>query len=110
MPTSSKPNFEKAYVKANEILVMSSVVQSFPFSPKALVKEQSPIVCRSYRMAKKHGVDITDFGSKSATIFKCGGKTIIFYNETTSESHIAFSILHEFGHDVLGHDFTKKGW
>lgn len=104
----SKPNFEKAYVKANEFLVMSSVIQSFPFSPKALVREQSSIVCRSYQTAKKHGVDITAFGSESATIFKYGDKTIIFYNETASSSHIAFSILHEFGHDVLGHDFTKK--
>lgn len=48
-----KPNFEKAYVTANEMLIKSSVIESFPFSPKALVKEQSSIVCRSYKKAKK---------------------------------------------------------
>ena len=108
LPMNSKPNFNKAYIKANEMLIKSSVIQSFPFSPKKLVKEQSPIVCRSYDKAKKYGVDITDFGSESATIFRLGGKSIIFYDETKPEPHIAFSILHEFGHDTLGHDFTKK--
>ena len=108
LPMNSKPNFNKAYIKASEVLIKSSVIQSFPFSPKKLVKEQSSIVCRSYGKAKKRGVDITDFGSKSATIFRLGGKSIIFYDETKPEPHIAFSILHEFGHDMLGHDFTKK--
>ncbi len=108
LPMNSKPNFNKAYIKANEILIKSSMIQSFPFSPKKLVKEQSPIVCRSYDKAKKYGVDITDFGSESATIFRFGGKSIIFYDETKPEPHIAFSILHEFGHDRLEHDFTKK--
>lgn len=105
---NSKPNFNKAYIKANEMLIKSSVIQSFPFSPKNLVKEQSPIVCRSYKKAKKYGIDITDFSSESATIFRFGGKSIIFYDETKPEPHIAFSILHEFGHDRLGHNFTKK--
>ena len=108
LPMNSKPDFNKAYIKANEILTKSSVVQSFPFSSQRLVGEQSPIVCRSYRKAKKYGVDIADFGSKSAAIFKLYDKSIIFYNETKSSPHIAFSVLHEFGHDILGHDFAKK--
>mgnify|MGYP004609881461 FL=1 len=108
MPMNLRPNFNEAYIKANEMLIKSSVIQSFPFLPKSLVKEQSSIVCRSYKKAKKYGVDITDFGSESATIFRLGDKSIIFYDETKPEPHIAFSILHEFGHDRLGHDFTKK--
>ncbi len=108
MPMNLRPNFNEAYIKANEMLIKSSVIQSFPFFPKSLVKEQSSIVCRSYKKAKKYGVDITDFGSESATIFRLGDKSIIFYDETKPEPHIAFSILHEFGHDRLGHDFTKK--
>lgn len=108
LPMNPKPDFIKAYIKANEVLIKSSVIRSFPFSPKKLVNEQSSIVCRSYRKAKKYGVDITDFGSESATIFRLGGKSIIFYDETKPESHVAFSILHEFGHDRLGHDFTNK--
>ena len=47
-----KPDFRKAYVMANEMLIKSSEIVNFPFSPKALVKEQSPLVCRSYRKAK----------------------------------------------------------
>ena len=103
-----KPDFRKSYVMANEMLIKSSEIVNFPFSPKALVKEQSPLVCRSYRKAKKYGVDITDFGSESATIMQYGDKGIIFYDEAKPDTHIAFSILHEFGHDRLGHDFNPK--
>ena len=67
MPNSKKPDFSRAYSKANEILVKSSAIQTFPFSPKDLVKEQTPIVCRSFKKARKYGVDITAFGSESAT-------------------------------------------
>jgi hypothetical protein len=69
LPTSIKPDFEKAYVKANEMLIKSSVIRSFPFSPKELVKEQSSIACRSYETARKYGVNIADFGSDSARNF-----------------------------------------
>ncbi len=103
-----KSDFDKAYIKANEVLVRSSTIQSFPFSSKKLVKEQSQIICRSYGSAKKYGINITDFGSESATIFRFGGRSIIFYDETKPEPHITFSILHEFGHAILEHDFTKK--
>ena len=65
MSNYKKPNFSRAYSKANEILVKSSAIQTFPFSPKDLVKEQTPIVCRSYKKAQKYGVDITAFGSES---------------------------------------------
>lgn len=108
LPTSIKPDFEKAYVKANEMLIKSSVIRSFTFSPKELVKEQSSIACRSYETARKYGVNIADFGSDSATIFRFGDKSIIFFDETKPAPHINFSILHEFGHDRLGHDFTNK--
>ncbi len=108
MPINSRPNFNKAYTKANEMLIKSSVIHSFPFPPKSFVTEQSQIVCRSYKKANKHGINISDFGSESAVIFRLGGKSIIFYDETKPEPHITFSILHEFGHDILGHDFTKK--
>lgn len=35
-------------------------------------------------------------------------KALFFYDGTKPEPHIAFSILHEFGHDQLHHDFGKK--
>lgn len=103
-----RPNFAKAYSKANEILVKSSIITTFPFSPKALVKEQTDIVCRSFKKAKKYGVDVSDFGSESAIIMRFHGRTIIFYDESKIENHTKFSILHELGHVINGHDFSKK--
>ena len=87
MPNSKKPDFSRAYSKANEILVKSSAIQTFPFSPKDLVKEQTPIVCRSFKKARKYGVDITEFGSESAIIMSFQGKKIIFYDETKPDTH-----------------------
>ena len=52
LPNCKKPDFSRAYSKANEILVKSSAIQTFPFSPKDLVKEQTPIVCRSFKKAR----------------------------------------------------------
>ena len=92
----------------NEILVKSSAIQTFPFLPKDLVKEQTPIVCRSFKKARKYGVDITAFGSESAIIMSFQGKKIIFYDETKPDTHNRFSILHELGHEINGHDFSKK--
>ena len=108
MLINSKPDFVRAYLKANEILVKSSAINTFPFSPKDLVKEQANIVCRSFKTAKKHGIEMEKFGSESAIIVQYGDKAIIFYDETKPETHICFSILHELGHKINGHDFTKK--
>ena len=106
--TGTKPNFAGAYSKANEILVKSSVISTFPFSPTALVKEQTPIVCRTYAKAQKYGLEMRDFGSESAVIMTMDGKYIIFYDESKPMTHVGFSILHEFGHPVNKHDFRKK--
>lgn len=105
---NQKPDFVKSIKTANEILVASAVINTFPFLPKDLVAEQSLLVCRSYKNARKYGINVADFGSESATIFEFHRKGIIFYNETKPKSHIAFSVLHEFGHYKLGHDFSKK--
>lgn len=102
-----KPNFSEAYSKANEVLVRSKIISSFPYSPFLLVKELSPYVCRSYAKAREYGVDMTNFGSESAIIMKIRNRIIIFYDETKPASHIRFSILHEFGHPELGHSFCR---
>ena len=106
--TNNKPNFSKAYSNANEILVKSKVISTFPFSPVELVKEQTPFVCRTYSKAKKYGVDMRDFGSESAVVMSMSDKTIIFYDDTKPMTHVGFSILHEAGHPINGHDFRKK--
>jgi len=106
--TEAKPDFAKAYSNANEILVKSNVISTFPFSPTQLVKELSPYVCRTYAKAQRYGVDMADFGSESAVVMTMGERTIIFYDDTKPMSHVGFSILHEFGHPENGHDFRKK--
>ena len=102
----SRPDFSRAYRKANEILVSSSVITTFPYSVKELIKEKSGIHCRSYSLARKRGVDMTAFGSESAVVVQFNGKVIIFYDDRKPETHIRFSMLHEFGHVVNGHDFS----
>lgn len=104
----NKPNFSNAYSKANEILVKSNVITEFPYSVTDLVTEQSEIKCRTYKKALKYGVDISDFGSESATIFELCGKSIIFYNDEKPLGHVKYSILHELGHPLNGHDYFNK--
>lgn len=100
-----KTNFEKAYIKANEILVSSCVLAEFPVRTKNLIESDSAIKCCSYKKAKKfQGLNIEDFGSKSAVLIKSESKKIIFYNESELKARIRFSMLHEYGHDKLEHD------
>lgn len=102
---NSKPDFQKAYIKANEILASSKIINSFPYSATRLIKEQSNIVCRSFEKANKYNVDIEAFGSDSAVIMNFGDKYIIFYNQNEIPARVRFSMLHEFGHKVNGHKF-----
>lgn len=106
--TTLKPNFSSVYTKANEILVMPDVIQTFPFSPIELVKERTGIPCRTYSKARNYGLDIEDLGSESAILVELGDRRIIFYDESKPLPHIKYSILHEFGHFVNGHDLGTK--
>lgn len=100
-----KTNFKKAYIKANEILVSSCVLAEFPVKAKKIIESNDNMKCCSYKKALKiHGLNIEDFGSKSAVLIKCENKNIIFYNESELKARIRFSILHEFGHYKLRHD------
>lgn len=107
MMTDSKPDFQKAYQNANEILVSSKIITSFPYSATKLIKEQSPIVCRSFDKAHKHNVDIKAFGSESAVIINLGSHDIIFYNQDEKPERVKFSMLHEYGHRKNGHNFRN---
>ena len=103
-----KPDFEKSYVTANNILVSSDAITMFPFKTKEILKKEDNIVCCTYKKAKKYNVNIEDFGSKSAVLIKQEDNKIIFYNEQESIARIKFSILHEYGHYKLGHDLDTK--
>lgn len=99
-----EPDFSFAYCKANELLITSKHLSGFPFSANDVVKETTGIVCRTYSKALKYGVDVSKFGSESAVWSSMSGKNIIFYDETKPDSHISYSILHEFGHYILEHN------
>lgn len=102
-------DYSKVYCKANELLVSSSVIETFPYKVGALIKEQSDIrLCRYAKAYEKYGIPIHHFGSESAVIMEFCGAVIIFYNQDEVEYRIRFGIMHEFGHYVLGHKFNLK--
>ena len=108
MMTDSKPDFQKVYQNANEILVSSKIINSFPYSATKLIKEQSLIVCRTFDKVRKYNVDIKAFGSESAVIINLGSQDIIFYNQDEKPERVKFSMLHEYGHRKNGHDFRNE--
>ena len=104
-----KPDFKKAIEKANDVLVSSNVINTFPFSIKKVIKEKSNIVCRSYLKAGMYGIDMNVFGSSDAIYHDLDGKGIIFYNdEITSKERQRFSLNHELGHVLMKHDLNNK--
>lgn len=102
-----EPNFKRLYKYANELLVLSSVIGGFPFKAKELVKEWSDIAFCSFEKAgSKYHQDIRQFGSDSAVLTEMQGAYIIFYNQAEVPYRIRFSIMHEFGHYLLGHEMN----
>lgn len=101
-----RPDFSKAYIVANEILVTSKVIDKFPFSTTKLIKEFSDLSIHSFSRARSLGINPNDLGSKSALISRKQGKHILFFNDNHLKTRIKFSLLHEFGHFLLGHEFT----
>lgn len=104
---SKKPDFKKANILANEILVASSTLVAFPVNAKSIVKEWSDIKVLSFKCAHDYGVDIEAFGSEAAVLQSKNGRYMIFYNQDDYGPRIKFSILHEFGHYYLGHELKK---
>ena len=92
------------YSKANEYLATTSVIEVFPYKVKAFVEEQSDIrLCTYSKAMTKFGIDVKSFGSESAVIQEYCGAHIIFYNQDEQPYRVRFSIMHEFGHYILGH-------
>ncbi|MDO4468160.1 MAG: ImmA/IrrE family metallo-endopeptidase [Bacillota bacterium] len=102
-------DYTKVYCKANELLVSSNVIESFPFKVSAFIKEQSDIrLCKYAKAFEKYGIPIKHFGSESAVIMEYYGAIIIFYNQDEAPYRTRFGIMHEFGHYILGHKFNLK--
>ncbi len=103
-----KPDFKRAYVLANEILIKSHVINTFPFSITKVIREMSDIQCCSFKRACTYGVDIGAFGSDAAVLAEYAGRSIIFYNQDDMEERIRFSMLHEIGHFLLNHKLNTE--
>lgn len=104
-----EPDFKKAYISANEILISSNTLTQFPFKVKNIIKETSEIKCCSYKKAEEYNnLNIESFGSKSAVLIEQNKRKIIFYNETEKKTRIKFSVLHEYGHSRLNHDLDTR--
>lgn len=99
-----KPDFKKAYMLANEILLKTRIINKFPFSVTNMIKEISDIQCCSFQRACEHGVDIKAFGSDAAILTEYAGRLIVFYNQLDKDERIRFSMLHEIGHYFLEHN------
>ncbi len=104
---SKKPDFRRANVLANEILVASKTLATFPVNTKKIVKEWSDIRVLTFKCAKEYGVDIEAFGSEAAVLQYKNGRYMIFYNQEDYAPRVKFSILHEFGHYRFGHKLKK---
>lgn len=98
-----KPDFKKAYMLANEILLKSRAINRFPFSVTNVIKEVSDIQCCSFKRAHLYNVDIEAFGSEAAVLTEYMGRLLIFYNQEDRDERIKFSMLHETGHYLLNH-------
>lgn len=103
------PRFQWVYRCADEILILSSAIDGFPFSAKELVKEQADIsFCTFEKAKKKYALDVSYLGSDSAVLVEMQGAHIIFFNQVQPLPRIRFSILHEFAHYILRHKLNLE--
>lgn len=100
----SKDDFKRIYTKANEVLVASKVIDKFPFSVNAFIREMSDASLCSYSKAeRKFGIPEDCFKSEDAEIMEMAGMYIIFYKDIDFIPRKRFSIVHEYSHYLLDH-------
>ncbi len=98
------PDFKKAYILANDMLVAARCIRQFPFDAAEFVKEQTDLKFYSFKRAfEKFGLICNDLGSGSAILSKLNGKNIVFYNQDECNMRDSFNKLHETGHFLLAH-------
>ncbi len=117
MTSKNDIDFNDCYDKANNVLVGTSVIASFPYSIKKVIMEYSNINCideqklKSLLLKYEGNYDksmsiIKIFGSNDAVLFTLGNMNLIIYSNDGSidKRRIKWSLCHEFGHYILGHD------
>lgn len=103
-----KPDIRKAMNAADELLLAALTITVFPYSVIELIKTTTDIQVRSFHYLRKRGIDPLAFGSKDAIIFSYKGMMIMAYDNMAVRTRIRFSILHELGHFILGHNMDTN--
>ena len=102
----NKPDFNKAYECACEVLVCAEKIKYFPISVDDLINDMD-LRLISYSKAEKE-LEIPGYlwKSKDAELREIlPGVYVIFYNDLIfPKSRILFSIIHEIGHFYMNHD------
>lgn len=105
-----KPDFKKAYILANDMLVAARCIKGFPFDAAEFVREQTDLKFCSFKKAReKYGLDCRHLGSDSAVLAKKDGKNIVFYNQDECDIRDPFNRLHETGHFLMDHKTDVPG-
>ena len=104
------PDFRKAYVTANDILLSSRTISSIPVDVVAHIRYETDIKLMSYKTAiSKYGFNPITFGSDDAMLIEGLGRYILFYKrEGISENRMRWSLAHEIGHFYLNHDLSNN--
>lgn len=100
---SEKPNYRVANLEASKILSDSKDIQNFPFNVSEVIRDYTDLKIATYSQALKLEIDIT-LRSDEAFIIEMNGKYILFVNEKKPKVNQKFSLAHELGHFILGHE------
>lgn len=103
-----KPDIRKAMNAADELLLAALTVTAFPYSVIELIETTTDVQVRSFRYFSQRGINPLTFGSKDAIIFSYKGMVIMAYDNMAVRTRIRFSILHELGHFILGHNMDPN--
>lgn len=102
------PDFKTACDRANEILISSRAIQTFPFSMDSVIEEMSDIAILGYSALAGHGQSPAQIvRSEDGALVERGGHHIMFLNEEMPETRRRFTGAHEGGHHFLRHDMAK---
>lgn len=99
-------DFKTACSKADEILVCSNTITTFPFSLSKVMDEFTEIEKRPFSSLSGKSLSPSQIvGSDDGALLTDGcGNFLIYYNEEKPQVRLRFTLGHEFGHYMLGHD------
>ena len=102
------PDFKKACNTANEILVCSDAITTFPFSMDSFIEKETEFEMMYFSELRALNIKPEEavFSNDGALIDR-NGKYIMFLNDDMPEKRQKFTECHECGHYYLQHDIEK---